>query len=428
MQERKTELAGSIQSVVGDEHIVIEPSLRIDDLRPVLLARPGSAEEVAECLSICARLDAAVIPAGLMTWLECGNPVRRADLVLSLERMNRIIEYSPPDLTATVEAGLTLSEFNAAAKRERQWLPSDPPGFTTASLGAIAACGSNGALRAAFGTPRDYIIGLKLAHADGTLSKSGGRVVKNVAGYDMNKLYVGSFGTLALLTELTFKLRPLPECVTTLMITSKNRGSLVQLAKRILASELQPASIFLTRRLSEPAPDLFTGDDALLIRFVESEAAVKHQADWITRSIDGGHELMTLDEASDDRVWELVADLDQKARNACKISLPVSSVSTLFERWLKAVAGCIATADLATGIIRIVFDAEEEPAIDLIGRLRAEASSVSGALFIERAPATVRRQADAWGEVGATESLMRSMKEKFDPGSLLNPGRFVAGI
>src|ERR1051325_4333794 len=170
MSERKDELARLIQSAVGDEHVITAPELTIDNLRPSILVEPGSADEAAACLRVCAEMNAAVIPAGLMTWLECGNAVRRADVVLSLGRMSRIVEYSPPDLTATVEGGLTLSEFNAAAKSERQWLPFDPPGFAAASLGAIAACNSSGALRNGFGTPRDYVIGLSLAHADGTRS------------------------------------------------------------------------------------------------------------------------------------------------------------------------------------------------------------------------------------------------------------------
>jgi glycolate oxidase FAD binding subunit len=359
-----------------------------------------------------------------MTWLECGNPVRRADVVLSLERMSRIIEYSPADLTVTVEGGLTLSEFNFAAKRERQWLPFDPPGFAASTLGAIAACNSSGALRAGFGTPRDYVIGLRLAHADGTQSKSGGRVVKNVAGYDMNKLYVGSFGTLAVLTELTFKLRPLPESIATLIISSKSRDSLAQVANRIIASESRPASIFLTRRLLK-APLVSSGDDALLARFIESEEAVKHQAAQVARVIDEGHTVTKLDEASGEGVWKLVADLDRQASHAFKISVPVSTAQATYERMLAAAPGCVAAVDLATGIIRMAIDADDESAIDLINRVRETAG---GSLFIERAPAVVRQRAGAWGSIGATASLMRSIKEKLDPQSLLSPGRFVAGI
>lgn len=428
MIERRKELSRLIQSVVGNEHVTVEPALSVDNLSPALLAKPGSPEEVAQCLGVCSKFNAAVVPGGLLTWLECGNPIRRVDVVLSLERMSRIVEYSPPDLTVTVEAGLTLSEFNSAAKRAGQWLPLDPPGFAAASLGAIAACGSSGALRGGFGTPRDYVIGLKLAHIDGTQSKSGGRVVKNVAGYDMNKLYVGSFGTLGVLTELTFKLRPLPERVVTLIITAAGLEPLVTLAGQILASELQPASIFLTRGLGTGSPGLLAGNDALLIRFIESEAAVEHQADWVARSIDGGHELAALDEVTAESVWKLVADIDLRGANACKASVPLSEAPRLYQRFLKAVPDSVVTADLTTGIIRIAFDAGHKLAIDLIRRLRSDATTAGGTLFIERAATAVRQHAGAWDEVGATAGLMRSTKEKFDPQSLLNPGRFVAGI
>src|SRR4029453_16961482 len=245
MIARNADLVRSIELIVGSDHITEEPAFQIDGWRPKLICRPESAGEVAECLKVCSEEGAAVVPAGRMTWLASGNPLERADVVISLERMSRIIQFSPPDLTVAVQAGLTLNELNAVAMRERQWLPFDPPGMESASLGAIAACNSSGALRLGFGTPRDYVIGLKLAHADGSESKSGGQVVKNVAGYDMNKLYVGSYGTLAIITELTFKLRPLAERISTMMISSKSRGQLFELARRVLASELQPASVVL---------------------------------------------------------------------------------------------------------------------------------------------------------------------------------------
>ena len=405
-----------IESVVGREHVIATPEFQIDGLIPALVVKPGSSEEVAECLRVCADLHAAVIPAGLMTWLECGNPVTRADVVLSLERMNRIVEYSPPDLTATVEAGLTLSEFNRSASAERQWLPFDPPGAASASLGAIAACNSSGALRLGFGTPRDYAIGLKLAHADGTRSKSGGKVVKNVAGYDMNKLYVGSFGTLAVITELTFKLRPLPESILTVAVTTKKTQSFAGLARQVIASGLQPASIVLTN---------MPPDETLLLRFADNEAAVSHQVNWIIETCEGDYQTVLLSGGEDAALWARVAEIDREASCAVRLSVPLSKSIAAYEM----VSGeSVVTADLGTGTIRVVRKEIDKAAGGMIERLRAGCEAQGGMLFIERAPAFVRRQMDAWGDVGATAHLMRSIKEKFDPQSLLNPGRFVAGI
>jgi len=419
-------LARSITSIVGADHVSEGPELKIDGLSPKLLVRPGSADEVAACMKVCSESDAAVVPAGQMTWLECGNPLKRADVVLSLERMRRIIDYSPPDLTATVEAGLTLSEFNAVTLRERQWLPLDPPGFKRASLGAIAACNSSGALRLGFGTPRDYVIGLKLVHADGTESKSGGKVVKNVAGYDMNKLYAGSYGTLAIITELTFKLRPLPDRSSTIVITSQYRGPLFQLARRVLASELQPASVVLTRRLFESVESSWP-DDALLIRFIDSEPAVEHQVDWVIQAIDENYKATLLSENEAGAVWAEVADFDQRAMRV-RLSVPLSAVPAEFEKAFLAHLDCVAAADIGTGIIRLAFDADGGSAVDQIKRLRASAAGANGTLVIEKAPAETRRAVDAWGDVGSTAELMRSIKARFDPQSLLNPGKFVLGL
>ena len=418
-------LARSIAVIVGADHILEKPELKIDSLRPKFLVRPGSPDEVAACLKVCSEADAAVVPAGQMTWLECGNPLKRCDLVLSLERMRRIVDYSPPDLTTTVEAGLALTEFNAVAARERQWLPLDPPGFNRASLGAIVSCNSSGALRLGFGTPRDYLIGLQLVHADGTKSKSGGKVVKNVAGYDMNKLYAGSYGTLAIITELTFKLRPLPDRSSTILITSPSTVSLYELATRITGSALQPTSVVLTRRLLE---SLGSGPgDALLVRFNDSEAAVEHQVHWVTQAIDDNYKAIVVRENEAAAIWAEVADFDQSAIRV-KLSVPLSAVSAELEKSIYTQLDCVAATDVGTGTIRLAFDAEVESAVEQIKRLRAGAIGANGTLTIEKAPAEVRRAADTWGEVGTTAELMRSIKARFDPQSLLNPGKFVLGL
>lgn len=421
-----TELTGALESIVGSDHVTEEPRIKIDGLQPNVLARPASAAEVARCLKACSELDAAVVPAGLMTWLDCGDPLRGADVVLCLDRMSRVVHYSAPDLTATVEAGLTLGEFNSIANNQRQWLPLDPPGFQTASLGAVAACNSSGALRLGFGTPRDYVIGLKLAHADGAESKSGGQVVKNVAGYDMNKLYVGSYGTLAIITELTFKLRPLAEHNATILVASKDRGALFQLAARVLSSELQPSSIVLTRRLS-PVPESGSTDDVLLIRFIDSAAAVEHQVAWVMSSLESSCEGFLLGKDESVSAWSEVALLGRRPIKV-RMSVPLSATMALFEKALRVHLDCVSSVDIGTGIIRLAFDGANSAVIENIKRLRDSAATVNGTVVIEEGPAEVRREAGAWGDPGSMANLMRSVKTGFDPRSLLNPGKFVLGL
>ena len=199
------------------------------------------------------------------------------------------------------------------------------------------------------------------------------------------------------------------------MITSKYRGPLFQLARRVLASELQPASVVLSRRLcwssASPLPD-----DALLIRFVDSEAAVGHQVDWVIRAIDETCEATVLSENEADSVWAEVADFDRHAIRV-RLSMPLSDVPAAFEKAFLAHVDCIAAADIGTGIIRLAFETDQESAGDQIKRLRTSAAGAAGTLVIERAPAETRRAADAWGDVGSTAELVRSIKARFDPQS-----------
>jgi len=424
MSDERRRLQRSIESIVGSAHVTEEPELKVDGLTPHLLVHPGSADEIAACLRVCSDENAAVVPAGQMSWLESGNQLKRCDVVLSLDRMREVIEYSPPDLTVTVQAGLTLCELNKTATGERQWLSLDPPGFQVASLGAIASCNSSGALRPGFGTPRDYVIGLKLAHVDGKQSKCGGKVVKNVAGYDMNKLYVGSFGTLAVITELTFKLRPLPDRSATVMITSKYRGPLFKLAREVLGSDFQPASVVLTRRLGVSIGAGWP-DDALLIRFVDSEPAVFTQLRQIGNIAGDDCEVRELDQAEALTVWKAVADFDSHDVRL-RLSVLLSAMPVEFEKALLSQFEYVATADIGAGIIRMALDASNRDTVDLIEKLRS--TTTGGTVFVEKAPVAVRREVDAWGDVGSTAELMRSIKNSFDPHSILNPGKFICGL
>ena len=425
MRESEIDVIGMLSSVVGHQHITPEPELSIDGLAPVALAKPGSSAEVAECLRVCAEAGAAVVPAGLMTWLESGNPLRRADVVLSLERMNRILEYSAPDLTATAEPGVAISVLNEVVKGECQWLPLDPPGSARSSLGAIAACASSGPLRLGFGTPRDYVIGLRLAHPDGSESKSGGKVAKNVAGYDMNKLYVGSYGTLAVLTELTFKLRPLPESFQTAVLRGEF-DSVVQAAKGILESDLMPASLFLTRGAFSDSARIGADPWALRVRFADNAAAVQHQVSLVLKLAKGTD--ATVMSADGDSMWAAVADVDRLGRNSLRLSVPISATAPVVAEASTILPDCAVSADLGTGVVRLAFDAADDVAVDLIRELRKEIAKVGGGLVIERAGLSVRRRIDAWGEIGATAGLMKAVKERFDAKAILNPGRFVCGI
>lgn len=426
MSRPPTELAAALRAITGSDYVIENPELQVDKLAPALLVEPASAQEAAACLGVCSEMNAAAVPAGQGTWLECGNPLRRADVVLSLERMSRIIDYSPPDLTATVEAGVTLRQFNETSGGDRLWLPLDPPGARSASVGAIAACNSSGALRCGYGTPRDYVIGLKLAHADGSETKSGGRVVKNVAGYDLNKLYVGSYGTLAVITELTFKLRPLPERSVTVVLTVGHSSGLTAVAKQVTAAHLQPVACVLTTMSLSESSDAASRGDKLLLRFADNEAAVESQIDWLRQTCGKVFQITEVSGDAEAALWARINDMGGEAPIILRMSVPLSQTVALYEE----VVGSIeseAVADLGSGIVRAAWGEAADAALR-IGQRRAATEKLGGTLFVEKAPLVVRQQVDAWGEVGASERLMQALKQKFDPQGILNPGRFVAGI
>ena len=429
MSEQIEKLAASLGSIVGVENVQYKPALRIDYHEPSVLVFPGSVAQAADSLRVCSEANLPVIPAGNMTWLDCGNLLRRADIVLSLRRMARIIDYSPPDLTITVEAGTMLGELNSAALGEGQWLPLDPPGHLDATVGAIVSCASSGPLRFGFGTPRDYVIGLRLAHVDGAISRSGGRVVKNVAGYDMNKLYVGSFGTLGVIAETTFKLRPRPDTFTTLVTEGEDHARLGKLAEAMLGEGLEPASSILASELLSAPKSAHRFRHALFVRFIDSEASVRHQ---VERALElAGREATVLAGPEQEKVWSGLVDLERFGSTIVRISSPVSKTRGLIEEIVASGSPRYAEADIATGIIRAVFrddETEEIEAANWITELRSKARALGGTLFIERAAPHVRERAGAWGEVGATSGLMAAIKAKFDPQGLLNPGRFVEGI
>jgi FAD/FMN-containing dehydrogenase len=199
---------------------------RVAEERERAVAFPRNIDELSEVMRLASGEGWRVIPAGAGTWLEMGARPERFDLVVSTAKMNRTLEYEPADLTATVEAGVPLAAFNRRAAEDRQFIPLDPFGAERSTIGGVIATASSGPLRCAYGTPRDWLIGVAVVAADGRITRAGGKVVKNVAGYDLCKLYTGSFGTLAVIAETSFKLRAIPPHEKTVIFYSRDVESL----------------------------------------------------------------------------------------------------------------------------------------------------------------------------------------------------------
>src|SRR5205814_5383070 len=264
-------------------------------------------------MRVTARQGLNVIPAGGGAWLDVGNPLRRVDLILTTRRMTKIIRHEPADLVAIAEAGVTLEEFQRHLAAAEQWLPIDPLGGGRATLGAVAATGLAGPHSSRYGLPRSFVIGMRVVLADGRMIKAGGNVVKNVAGYDLCKLFTGSYGTLGLITELTFKLRPLSEETRTIIATGR-RASLIVAAQRVANHYFPVAAELLSARMAQDLGIETAQDEcAVMVRFAGSSRGVITETARALKAFreDSDHRCATYDE--DDTLWHNLSATSSQA-------------------------------------------------------------------------------------------------------------------
>ncbi len=424
--------------VFGQDRVLMATgeAYRIGQEAQRVVAFPRHLEELGEMLRFAGSERMCVIPAGAGTWLEMGNKPVRAHLVISTAQMNRVLEYEPADLTATVEAGCPLAAFNARAAEHNQRIPLDPFGDARSTIGAVVATASHGPLRCAFGTPRDWVVGMRVAHIDGRLTKAGGKVVKNVAGYDLCKLYTGSFGTLGIIGEMSFKLRALPATERTMFFFSQDAAQLCALAARVMNSDVQPAAMELfSLEFDRLRMEYGEGRFTLALRFINEAATIDAQLALATRlGRDFRHTVLSPEEAR--AFWQDYAE-DESAAH-WDIILRVSVLPSDTAMMIGEIGATLPQASLrvhaGNGIIRVharsytleEFKKRQRPM--RLAELRQHTYQRGGQMLILRLPGELKNQLDAWGDPGHTAPLMQALKKKFDPQSLLSPGRFVAGI
>ena len=368
--------------------------MTIDGVSPSTVLRPESIEELAQTL---ASEKGAIVPLGAATQTYFGNPLRRADCALDLTRLSRITEYNPADLTVHVEAGVPLEQLQHALLENNQFLPLDPWNGPRATVGGIAATNAQGPFRAT-GTIRDWIIGMKVVHVDGQISKAGGRVVKNVTGYDLQKLYTGSLGTLAVIVEVSLKLRAkFPRTATAIARPADESGAAALIAS-IRNSALQPISCEWTGPENE-----------VLLRFGEHPRAV----DWQLKNLPAA-DWRVLEDADEAAAWE---KLRGRYGQLGPLVLRVIGLPATVHEIIKTYRPAAWIAHALNGIVLMqIFDA------DAIRQIRGKYRAV-----IEKAPLEVRRKIGTFGLTDTEYELMKKMKEAFDPEGRLNAGRHVDG-
>ena len=413
----------------------------IDGIGPQAVVLPRSTHEIQEVLDYATDSGLSVIPAGSGTKLGVGNPPEQVDLVLSTSRLDQVLEYEPADLTVTVEAGIRLATLQAKLAEHGQYFPLDPPYADRCTIGGITATNASGPSRLRFGSARDLVLGMRVVQSSGTVVKSGGKVVKNVAGYDLNKLYLGSFGTLGVITEVSLRLQPLPESERTILLTFANIGEAVNVASEISGSQLLPTFLNL---FGNGAPFTDSPEPCLLIGLDGHPETVEWQIDS-AKTIAQQNGAIGVEVYEGQRQQELCAAMCSVPEGGaatpiviCRASLRMTDVgdflNTVLEINDSSPLRVRVTGLMGNGVVYVIFSdfADGEVPVQrvagTVANLRDAAANVGGNLIVESAPTALKRQIDVWGSVGRSFELMKAIKTKLDPIGLLNVGRFVGGI
>jgi glycolate oxidase FAD binding subunit len=411
----------NLRAVVGAENLRTASSAEaISGVLPQFIAEPKDEKQLAAALALANEAGIAVVPRGGGTKLEWGNPPKAAQLILSTSQLTRIVEHAWADLTVTVEAGCTFQSLQKTLAQHGQRLAFDGLWPEHATIGGVLSTNDSGSLRLRFGALRDLIIGVTIALPEGTLASSGGKVVKNVAGYDLPKLVTGAFGTLGVITRAVFRLHPVPRATKSFSFTAENSPAMQQHILAIQDSQLAHTALQICCAAGEPP--------AADILFEATDAGLAAQESQLRKLLGS-----TQAELSAENIWNARQDLFDSPTNTtalAKISLLPTNIAKTLDS-LKTIGDSPnITWRLvlqATGIGTLRLEAAPPQLSATVEQLRGDLQSRGGSLVVLRRPAELY-SIDAWGDAGDAVPLMRAVKRQLDPKNTLNPGRFVGGI
>ncbi len=447
----------------------------VDGMKPRAVVFPGSTEEVAAVVRFAAKQNLAIISWGSGSKMGQGHSPSRLDLVLSTERLNRIIDMDTANLTATAQAGVKLRALQAALAGEENrcylplrdpvtpsdkeicsdrenrgcFVPLMPPCIQTTTLGGIIATGASGPTRLLYGLPRDLVLGVRFVASGGEIIGMGGKTVKNVSGYDMSKLMIGSFGTLGILCEMTLRLLPLPERMGTGVYGFSDVQGAFRLIDQVFGTSLLPASVELMS--GEACRSLLpfeTGENAWVVAIgMEGiEEAVQRMRSEIGEmaSACGAEERAELRDKDHQVFWEGVSNITLSAQQehpdivSIRLNYPIScyreivghGIALSSQRGVRTRISCHA----GSGVARMDFpgpgesQASTEGVVEMVHHLIGRCRERGGNGVVEKAGPGIKKRLPVWGLPGQDWSTMKRIKEKMDPQGLFSPGRFVDGV
>ena len=415
------------------------PDDAVAGVAPRFVARPGDVAEAAAVMRAAAAEGLAAVPRGAGTRLAWGSPPDRCDLVIDTRRLNRVLEHAAGDLVARVQAGVGMDQLAEVLAAAGQRLALDPPGNGNGAgtVGGVLACGVAGPLRLRYGTPRDLGIGITVVRADGTVASSGGKVVKNVAGYDLGKLFAGSYGTLGLIVEAAFRLHPLPGATSFVTLDAADAAAAHAAIAAAASSPLAPSAAEIDR----PGRQAPTRVGILL----EGDAdGVAERSARMTELLGGGG-VASVSPAPP--AWWGRGAAAVAGGTVIKVAFWAAALAEVLGAIDAAASGAgldpVVGGSAAAGVIYAAVDESAAPAavsrfvtglraalggaVPAVSLAPADGPPSRASAVVLHAPAQVRAAVDLWGPVSAL-GLMRAVKDQFDPEHRMAPGRFAGGI
>jgi glycolate oxidase FAD binding subunit len=416
-----------LRSIAGADALLSETETSawsIADVTPRAVLMPHTVEEVVAVVSEAARMGVPIESAGGGGWLQRGPRPKQPPIVVSVARLNRVLEYEPADLTISAEAGATLSKLRELTGDNRQMVANDAPAAHTATVGAMVSTGASGPLRHGYGTPRDQVIGLQIVAGDGRVLNLGGKVVKNVAGYDLTRLLIGSHGTLGIITRVNLKLRPLPDQDATFLMTGRTE-ELIRRLPGISAAALELVAIELLPNQGD------SSNGSLLLR-VHGNVATVDAAIVELKRVAQPLQFAQLETAEAESQWHALLDTSLTARFGARLAALPDQAGVLLQlaaRLRPHFAQSQVVLHAANGIARVYAHGPiDDPRAlsEEIARITVELDQMRGSVALPVIPSELQEHYRARAPAAGEARLMRELKRVFDPAGILAPHRFGA--
>lgn len=419
----------------------------VDGIMPKVAIKPKSVEALSNILEVAFRNNFKVIPFGAGTAIHIGNPPKGFDIAIDMTGLGNVVEFSPSDMVVTVEAGVRMQSLQSLLNSHNLFLPIDPPQNDIATVGGVVATNAFGTMRFGYGSARDWLIGLSVIQPNGKLTRFGGKVVKNVAGYDMVRLYAGSYGTLGVIAHATFRLLPLPEHSAIVTLLLEDARCVEAMMRYIVLSELQPSTVMALEcditdmpQLAHILRNAYEQHHVflLLVGFDDFYEAVNYQIDLL-KTASNEHGAIVVNIADGEEAESVRSTLRwlQQMPNA-KMHVRLTFSPTYFIRICEEVkntsnqfgiAKMVLISHPLDGILYVgVVECHDDVMVKLAKHLIGVAESFCGNIFIERIPSHIKQLVPVWGRSMKAHSLMKRIKEALDERSIMSYGRFIDGV